>query len=135
MHERPVCWLGLRAPALYKDNDWNVAKKKHDKLELATYRRGVVSPKDNRALAACAELAGDVLIVESEDDDIVPRPVILNYRGAFEKARSLTCRVLEGADHGLSKPEFQKAYNTALVGWAGELVTGKPKLQRGSPPA
>ncbi|WP_448206936.1 alpha/beta hydrolase family protein [Azospirillum sp. sgz302134] len=121
---RPVRWLALRVPALYKDEDWDVPKRRLDRDEIATYRRGVVRASENRALKACAAFAGDVLIVESEHDDIVPHPVITNYRKAFEKAHSLTYRVIEGADHGLSEEPWQQAYTSLLVTWAAEMVLG-----------
>ena len=121
---RPVRWLALRVPALYKDEDWSLPKIELKKYGLAAYRRGPVKPEDNRALKACAAFEGDVLIVESEHDDIVPHPVIANYMAAFGKAHSLTYRVIEGADHGLSKPLWQQAYTTLLVNWATEMVLG-----------
>ena len=65
---RPVRWLALRVPALYKDADWDMPKGKLNRDELTAYRRSAVPPKDNRALAACAAFRGDVLIVESEHD-------------------------------------------------------------------
>lgn len=80
---RPMRWLALRVPALYKDEDWAVPKRRLDREELATYRRGTFRAAENRALRACAAFQGDVLIVESEHDDIVPHPVITNYRTAF----------------------------------------------------
>lgn len=121
---RPVRWLALRAPALYKDEDWGLPKRQIDEGALAAYRRGAVSADDNRALRACAAFAGDVLLVESEHDDIVPHPVIANYRAAFEKAHSLTYRVIEGTDHGLSEEPWQQAYTALLVNWATEMVLG-----------
>jgi uncharacterized protein len=121
---RPVRWLALRVPALYKDEDWALPKEELRKYGLAEYRRGPVKPDENRALKACAAFEGDVLILESEHDDIVPHPVIENYRNAFGKAHSLTYRVIEGADHGLSKPFWQQAYTTVLVNWATEMVLG-----------
>ena len=144
---RPVRWLGLRVPALYKDADWAVAKQRLDKDELAAYRRGPVAAEDNRALRACAGFEGDVLIVESEHDDVVPPPVIANYRAAFWKAHSLTYRVIEGADHGISEEQWQQAYTSILVNWATEMVIGaregghasgvharmRPSPQRGPP--
>lgn len=81
-----------------------------------------MSPDGNRALGACAAFRGDVLIVESEHDDIVPHPVIANYVAAFEKAHSLTYRVIEGADHGLTEDAWQQAYTSLLVGWATEMI-------------
>jgi pimeloyl-ACP methyl ester carboxylesterase len=93
---RPVRWLGLRMPALYQDEDWPLPKQQLKKYGLADYRRGRATPDQNRALAACAAFRGDVLVVESEHDDIIPHPVIENYLAALKGAHSLTYRVIEG---------------------------------------
>jgi dienelactone hydrolase len=122
---RPVRWLALRAPALYKDGDWTSPKRRLNRDELAAYRRRPIDPTDNRALAACARFRGDVLIVESERDEIVPHPAVANYLAAFGKAHSLTYRVLQGADHALTGEAFQQAYTSLLVSWAAEMVLGK----------
>jgi dienelactone hydrolase len=121
---RPVKWLALRVPALYKDEDWALPKRGLNKEELAAYRRSPVGAAENRALGACAAYEGDVLIVESEHDDVVPHPVIANYLAAFERAHSLTYRVIGGADHGLSEKPWQQAYTSLLVNWATEMVLG-----------
>lgn len=116
--ERPVRWLGLRAPALYMDQGWTRPKVElHHGADLYSYRRRVIDPHTNRALRACLEFAGDVLIVESEHDDIVPHPTVASYLAACKGARSLTYRVLEGADHALSNPASQQAYTSLLVEW------------------
>lgn len=121
---RPVRWLALRVPALYKDEDWTTPKRKLDRKELAAYRRSTVRPEHNRALGACSKFLGDVLIVESEHDLLVPHPVIENYVAAFRRARSLTVRVIHGADHGLTERRWQQAYTTLLVNWMSEMVQG-----------
>ncbi len=121
---RPVRWLALRVPALYRDEDWPLPKQQLKKYGLADYRRGRVSPAENRALAAGAAFKGDVLIVESEHDDIIPHPVIENYLTAFKGAHSLTYRVIQGADHALSEEPWQQAYTSLLVSWATEMVLG-----------
>jgi len=121
---REVRWLALRVPALYKEEDWGLPKVELKKYGLDAFRRGPVSPKDNRALAAASEFVGDVLLVESEHDDIIPHPVVSNYVAAFSKAHSLTYRVIAGADHQLSAPAWQQAYTSLLVNWATEMVLG-----------
>jgi dienelactone hydrolase len=121
---RPVRWLALRVPALYKDEDWALPKVELKKYGLDAFRRGPVSADENRALAACAAFQGDVLIVESEHDHIIPHPVISNYVAAFAQAHSLTYRVIAGADHQLSEPAWQEAYTLLLVNWATEMVLG-----------
>jgi hypothetical protein len=94
------------------------------KYGLSDYRRGRVSPDENRALWACAAFRGDALIVESELDEIIPHPVIENYLAAFKGARSLTYRAIEGADHALSEEPWQQAYTSLLLNWATEMVLG-----------
>jgi pimeloyl-ACP methyl ester carboxylesterase len=121
---RPVRWLALRAPALYRDEDWASPKRRLDRDELAAYRRRPLEPEANRALRACAAFAGDVLVVESERDEVVPHPAVANYLAAFGKARSLTYRVIAGADHALSEAAWQDAYTALLVDWATEMVLG-----------
>lgn len=123
--ERAVKWLALRVPALYMDSEWEVPKRQlHKDQDLVGYRKSAIPPKDNIALRACSEFKGDVLIVESEHDNTVPHEVITNYREACSRAHSLTYRVIEGADHGLTEDWAQRAYTTVLVNWITEMVLG-----------
>ncbi|MBD9484118.1 alpha/beta fold hydrolase [Pseudomonas sp. PDM14] len=121
---RPVRWLALRVPALYWDDEWATPKQELDRERLALYRRTVWAPKDNRALASCASFSGDVLLVESEHDDFVPHSTLMSYRAAFEKAHSLTHRIVDDADHALSSDAAQKAYTSLLTAWISEMVIG-----------
>jgi pimeloyl-ACP methyl ester carboxylesterase len=122
---RPVRWLALRVPALYEDAGWEHPKKQlHQDSDLVAYRRRHIRPQDNRALRACAAFKGDILIVESEKDDTVPHRTIQNYVEAARQAHSLTYRVIEGADHGLSDEASQRAYTSVLVNWMTEMVFG-----------
>lgn len=119
---KPVRWLGLRVPALYPDEGWLVPKAKFDREALAAYRRSVLAAQGNRALAACASFEGDVLLVESEHDALIPRQVIQNYKAALTRAQSLTYRMISGADHALSEKEWQQTYTAVLVNWMTEMV-------------
>lgn len=121
--QRPVRWLALRAPALYKDSDWELPKGQlRKRQELDAYRLRQVLPEESRALAACAAFAGHALVVESEQDSVIPAQVTGNYRNALANAASLTARCLEGADHGLTDDRWQRAYTTVLVDWLREMV-------------
>jgi uncharacterized protein len=120
---RPVRWLSLRAPALYKDADWQLPKRRlHQDPDFCDYRRRPHAAADNRALRACAAFRGDVLVVESEHDTIVPHPVVASYVAAFANAHSLTYRVIEGADHGLSCAPWKETYTGLLVTWLKEMT-------------
>lgn len=122
---RPVRWLALRSPALYKDDDWLLAKRElHRNRGLYEYRRSHVAWQDNVALRACSAFAGDVLLVEAEHDEIVPGSVTDGYAAAFLKARSLTRRKIVGADHGFHEKTAQQAYTGVLMAWLTEMIVG-----------
>lgn len=121
---RPVRWMSLRVPAIYRDQHWDKAKGKIDRIDLNLFRSQELGPRENRALAACAAFKGDALVIESESDDYIPHPTIANYVAAFRRVRSLTYRVIAGADHGLSDERSRAAYTRLLVAWIKEMVIG-----------
>ncbi|RAN81280.1 alpha/beta hydrolase [Bacillus sp. SRB_336] len=122
---RPVAWLALRAPALYRDTQWRMPKQQlRVEQSLAQYRQQTIAASENRALGACATFRGDVLLVESELDRVVPRAVLVNYRHACLDAHSLTFRTISGADHALSDPGSRGSYATILRRWMEEMITG-----------
>ncbi|HJT98886.1 MAG TPA: prolyl oligopeptidase family serine peptidase, partial [Rhodanobacteraceae bacterium] len=134
---RAVRWLALRSPALYKDAGWDLPKLQlHADKDLPAYRMRKIRAQDNRALGACAAYGGDVLLVEAEHDTIVPHPVIENFANAFARTRSLTSRVIAGADHALSRKQWQKDYTAVLIKWLTEMIVGaresaaKEKVER-----
>lgn len=130
---RPVKWLALRAPALYKDSEWALPKSRlRLEQDLENYRRQPVRAEESRALRACLAFTGDVLIIESESDSLVPHQVIANYREAFISAKSTTYRVISGADHALSDETSQRAYSTLLVTWLSEMVLGARSPEGGA---
>ena len=123
---RPISWLALRAPALYRDSEWDLPKLALRKAQdLDAYRRTTVAVQDNRALGAAAAYQGDVLIIESSADTVIPREVIENYRRAFVLAKSMAHRVIEGGDHALADPVGRETYTTLLVNWISEMIAGK----------
>jgi uncharacterized protein len=120
---RPVRWLGLRAPALYMDSGWDLPKMQlRVEQDLVTYRSSLVPAESNRALRACQAFRGDMLLIESECDDIVPASVLASYRQASVQTHSLTFRSIKDADHGLTTEESQRAYTAVLLGWLKEMV-------------
>ncbi|MCR4264690.1 S9 family peptidase [Nitratireductor sp. ZSWI3] len=120
--ERDVRWLAMRVPALYRDDDWDVPKHALDRHDLQLYRSRQVPLKTNRALRQCQKFRGDVLIVESENDELVPHPTIASYLASFGNARSITHRIIDGADHALSEPESRRSYDDLLTRWLREMI-------------
>ncbi len=122
---RPVRWLALRTPALYKDEQWEAPKLSlHADDTLRDYRNRRLKPTANKALSACLAFRGDALVIEAERDTIIPHPVIENYVSALSNARSLTSRVIGDADHALTSPQAQQDYTTLLIAWLTEMISG-----------
>ena len=119
----PPCNAHTRASGMRRATK----RQLHSMPSSTRFRRSAVSPADNRALAACARFGGDVLIVESELDDIIRQAVIKNYKNACAQARSLTARVISAANHSLSDPDMQRAYTKLLIGWITEMIVGARK--------
>jgi uncharacterized protein len=132
---RPVRWLGLRSPALYIDSGWKRPKLQlHKDQDLKAYRKQLIPAAENRALQACQQFEGDVLIVESELDNIVPQTVLKSYREACKHTRSLTYRCIGGADHGLTEEPSQQAYTSLLTTWLKEMMVGSRATHVGAVP-
>jgi dienelactone hydrolase len=123
---RRVRWLALRSPALYKDDEWETPKLKlHLDEDLPAYRRRAIAANENRALRACADFTGDVLLVQAENDDIVPHQVGRNYINAFAtRAKSLSTRTIGCATHAFSDEKVQAGYTNALIAWLTEMIVG-----------
>jgi hypothetical protein len=122
--ERTVTALALRAPALYKDADFDRPKRELNlDPDLPAYRRRRLEASDNIALDAAARFEGHVLIVESEHDTVIPHPVIDNYVRAFRGADSVTHEVIADADHGLSQKTWRRAWGELLVRWVTTRLT------------
>ena len=120
---RPVRWLALRVPALYVDTGWEMPKLQLRKeQDLESYRQTIIPAQANRALLACSQFEGDVLLVQSEIDHLIPPAVISNYREACVQARSLTYRLMRGADHGLTDESMSQAYTALLCNWMREML-------------
>lgn len=120
----PFDWLVLRSPAIYPDADWMLPKEDLERRKVNAYRHTVHTPEGNRALAACAAFKGDVLLVQSEHDQVVPRPVIDSYAWAFGNARSLVRHMLLEADHALSQARWRDTYHAIVMDWLRERRYG-----------
>lgn len=122
---RPIRWLALRAPALYRDDGWSLPKRELNRDPgLGAWRASPLPADSNRALRACAAFRGDMLLVESECDEIIPHAVIDSYRAASNSAHSLTVRTIAGADHALSTKPMRHAYTALLLNWLTEMIAG-----------
>ncbi|MGF6468829.1 hypothetical protein OKW32_006679 [Paraburkholderia youngii] len=87
---------------------------------MVAYRKRIVPSSDNRALRAAARFRGDVLLVESEHDQIVPHPAIASYLQAF-----FECPLAHLPDHRWSRSRaVGRRQPAGLCQPAGELADG-----------
>ena len=49
---RPVKWLSLRAPSIYRDHHWTIPKGKLDRTDLTLYREQRIEATSNSARTA-----------------------------------------------------------------------------------
>lgn len=124
---RPVRWLVLRVPALYPDSAWDQPKESLAPAMLERYRRQPPTAADDRALAAAEAFTGEVLVVWSGNDEILPPDQCAAFNGAFPNAAALTVRRINGADHGLGRRQWRAEYRTLLRDW---LQTSLLRLRR-----
>jgi pimeloyl-ACP methyl ester carboxylesterase len=102
---RDVGRLFLRAPALYPD-EW---------LDVPVGARGSVPEVPaSQALEAIARFAGEVLVLESEHDEVIPHATIEAYVAAGAHVRH---EMLAGAGHRLSEPAWEAEFVRRMLDW------------------
>lgn len=115
--KRKVKWLVLRAPALYKDEDINIPTDKLIKEDIKSYRQSKIRPKDNLALKAISCFKRKLLIVQSENDEVVPQQTIKNYLKAKNPQADYASQVIKEADHPLTLKKWKKEFIDILKEW------------------
>jgi len=114
---RPIEWLALRSPALYRDSDLKEPKHLIERAGLMEFRHSVVTETENRALEAASKFEGSVLLIESEHDALIPPRQIQNFADAFHSVESIRRLMIPGADHGLSQQAWRDTAAQMLVDW------------------
>lgn len=105
---RDVSRLLLRAPALYPDDlvDVPLSQERHT---------GVVrSP--TLVTRSADSLRGRVLVVESQDDSVIPHDVVEQYLALFPGSEHALIR---GAGHALLTPEHRAEFLELVLRWFG----------------
>ena len=115
---RKVKNLILRVPANYPDAlEGPIAKANQDEVYKSRHL-GLQNPSNNMALAALHNFNGNVLIIESSKDEIIPHQTIEDYINAMEDKTKLDHIVMEGAPHSLTgSPELKKQAQGITRNW------------------
>lgn len=102
---RDVWRLLLRAPALYPDALFYVP--------LGQPRSSAAGHSDMLSLSA-HQFKGRMLIVESENDTVIPQEVIRQYTHEFQQSEHQT---ILGAPHALERPEHRERFLKLILDW------------------
>ncbi|HLC87572.1 MAG TPA: alpha/beta fold hydrolase [Patescibacteria group bacterium] len=113
-------WLILRVPALYFDDNFNVPTDRLINEDPRAFKTSNLKTQNSLALKGVSNFPGDILIIESEKDDIIPHPVIENYSEAIPDKRLLAYIIMNGAGHSLETKEQEKEYIEILKNWLKE---------------
>ncbi|MEK7111369.1 MAG: alpha/beta fold hydrolase [Patescibacteria group bacterium] len=116
--KRPVKHLILKAPAQYGDVLFEIPDKQRS-TETTEYRLHHHTPQDNQALRAINNFKGNILFIECEKDEQVPKQVINDYRSATTK--NYDYELLAGADHSCHNPGSNQAMLDVMAGWFRKL--------------
>ena len=110
----------MRVPADYPNEHFNRLKHEasgSDSPQLVNWRNKVITPDATYALQALHNFNGNIQIIESEKDTVVPKQTIQNYINAVKDKSKLTYTVIPGAPHSIQQGPFRDAVEKVLVDW------------------
>lgn len=120
---RPIKWLILRAPALYLNKDFDMPTAKLVADREGTFFKNFKPEMGNFALVGIEGFTGDILIIESEFDQIIPHNIIKIYKQASRRKEHLKHKLIKNADHELSTKKYKQAFIGILVTWFKERLS------------
>jgi pimeloyl-ACP methyl ester carboxylesterase len=103
---RSVKRLILRAPSLAKDVDFRNMR------DQGPIRREV--PEQFDSLGILSKYMGEVLIVESENDEVIPKSHITAYLAACSCVQH---QLIPHATHALTNPAWDEAFIASIENW------------------
>lgn len=111
----------LRVPALYFDKDFDTPTDKLIKENPQAFTSSDLTEKNCLALKGIANFPGEIFIIESEKDEVIPHAVIENYLSVITDKRKLTYKIMKGAGHHFwNNPKLDKEYLNILKNWLKE---------------
>jgi esterase/lipase len=121
-NERDVYALSLRVPASYPDEGFTEPQMGQAASgALATWRKQPLS-YDNKAFQAIHDFAGQVQVIEAENDEQVPHQAPQNYADAVADQRRVEHIVMKDAPHRLATSELNAEYQGHLTKWVSKVA-------------
>jgi len=123
--KRNIKNLSLRVPADYRNEDFNISKYKasgSDNPVIVEWRSKARKFNETYALQAIHNYKGNIQIIESEKDTVVPHQTVQNYINAVPDKSRLTHVLLAGAPHSIKAGKFRNDITDILVQWFQDKV-------------
>jgi dienelactone hydrolase len=111
--------LVFRVPADYPDEGFETpGLRTSDEATINAWRSSPRSFDSTSALRGIHRFQGDILIVESGADTVVPRETVQSYIDAAPDPKKVSHILMEGAPHTLSgSPTLKDEYEKDVVEW------------------
>jgi pimeloyl-ACP methyl ester carboxylesterase len=106
--------LILRAPAIYRPEDFYTLIKNEDRAATMDFRKNAEALARHPLLVRATEFKGKVLLVVHADDELVPKETTDAYADAFKPTV-----IVEPVGHSLDQVTEKQVsdYNQAIVDW------------------
>jgi hypothetical protein len=114
--ERPVSSLVVRAPAAYDDAMMHMHYPAIMAAESHIFG-DIKDPGKTPAIKAIACFAGDLLVITSENDAVIPVSISSRYFSGATQSHSRRQVVIAGATHRLDKEKWRKQFVDETIGW------------------
>ena len=113
----------LRVPAMYPEEgfDLPVAKVIEQRENMLILRKQKFSLHDNKVLKAMHKFSGNILLVESENDEELPHQNIQNFIDAVNDKAKLTHMVMKDTAHSLGTDEKRQEFAKIVIDWFTKL--------------
>ncbi|MES2223864.1 MAG: alpha/beta fold hydrolase [Patescibacteria group bacterium] len=117
--ERDVKRLLLRAPADYIDDDFEIpGVRGSEDSEVLEWRKKIHNWDETRSLRALHKYDGELLVVESGRDEIVPHVTVQSFVDAPIHKDKVRHVCIEEAEHSISRDEkSRQEFNSIVKNW------------------
>jgi len=119
---RKLSWLILRVPANYPDEGFDKPQVKFTGVTAKPWREKKLSVSENTALQAVHGFSNPILVIESENDELVPQQTITNYLNAAPDRSLITHEIMIGSGHSMVGEKAYQDYLRIVTKWLQEKV-------------
>lgn len=110
----PVSSLVLRAPAIYPDEIMGLTLTEIFENEKILFKE-IKNTEETAAIKSIKNFEGDLLLILSENDQIIPKFIPQSIYDNATKAKSKKIFIIPEASHNLSEEKWRNQFKTALV--------------------